>query len=125
VGRKIGVLLVSREYAAKHPVGSVCPPSPRVDIIAIIALNVCVMASLTIRNLDEEVKRRLRMRGARNGRSMEAEARALLSKGVMERLVDPGPTLEREAKGAFGHMVGIWKGRMSSDELMALTRGED
>jgi plasmid stability protein len=37
------------------------------------------MATLTIRNLDETVKRRLQVRAALNGRSMEAEARAALS----------------------------------------------
>ncbi|WP_406672656.1 FitA-like ribbon-helix-helix domain-containing protein [Natronospira sp.] len=36
------------------------------------------MASITIRNLDDEVKRRLRIRGAANGRSMEEEAGKLL-----------------------------------------------
>ena len=37
------------------------------------------MATITIRNLDETVKRRLQVRAALNGRSMEAEARELLS----------------------------------------------
>ena len=37
------------------------------------------MASLTLRNLDEALQRRLRIRAAANGRSMEAEARAILS----------------------------------------------
>ena len=37
------------------------------------------MATLTIRNLDETVKRRLQLRAALNGRSMEAEARVLLA----------------------------------------------
>lgn len=37
------------------------------------------MATLTIRNLDETVKRRLQVRAALNGRSMEAEAREVLS----------------------------------------------
>ena len=36
------------------------------------------MASITIRQLDEEVKRGLRLRAARNGRSMEDEARSIL-----------------------------------------------
>lgn len=40
------------------------------------------MASITIRNLDEETKRRLRMRAAENGRSMEEEARTILNKAV-------------------------------------------
>jgi len=37
------------------------------------------MASLTIRQLDDDVKRRLRLRAAREGRSMEEEARHLLA----------------------------------------------
>lgn len=40
------------------------------------------MATLTIRNIDEKVKDRLRMRAARNGRSMEAELRHLVTKAV-------------------------------------------
>jgi len=37
------------------------------------------MATLTVRNLDDDLKARLRMRAAGNGRSMEAETRAILS----------------------------------------------
>ncbi|MFZ4487205.1 MAG: FitA-like ribbon-helix-helix domain-containing protein, partial [Candidatus Nanopelagicales bacterium] len=40
------------------------------------------MATLTIRGLDEEVRDRLRVRAATRGRSMEAEARAILSEAV-------------------------------------------
>ena len=36
------------------------------------------MASITIRNLDDGLKRRLRVRAAENGRSMEEEAREIL-----------------------------------------------
>ena len=36
------------------------------------------MASITIRNLDEDVKARLRVRAADNGRSMEEEVRRIL-----------------------------------------------
>jgi plasmid stability protein len=36
------------------------------------------MASITIRNLDDELKRRLRIRSAKHGRSMEDEARDIL-----------------------------------------------
>ena len=35
----------------------------------------CPMASITIRNLDDEVKTRLRVRDTRHRRSMEEEAR--------------------------------------------------
>jgi antitoxin FitA len=41
------------------------------------------MATLTIRNLNEKVKRGLQVMAAINGRSMEAEARALLAEGVI------------------------------------------
>ena len=44
------------------------------------------MATLTIRNLPDHVKDRLRIRAAHNGRSMEAEARMILE----ESLVEPG-----------------------------------
>lgn len=38
------------------------------------------MASLTIRNLDHNLKAQLRQRAARHGRSMEAEARTILAR---------------------------------------------
>jgi len=40
------------------------------------------MASITIRNLDDDVKRRLRVRAAEHGRSMEEEARDILRRVV-------------------------------------------
>jgi len=42
------------------------------------------MGSLTVRNLSEEVKKRLRLRAAANGRSMEEEIRLLLAAGAAE-----------------------------------------
>lgn len=42
------------------------------------------MSALSIRNLDESVKRRLQLRAAHHGRSMEAEARAILTEAVRE-----------------------------------------
>ena len=42
------------------------------------------MASITIRNLDDDVKRRLRIRAAEHGRSMEEEAREILRHVVGE-----------------------------------------
>ena len=46
------------------------------------------MASITIRNLDDDVKTRLRVRAADNGRSMEEEARLILRDAV-ERKTPP------------------------------------
>lgn len=40
------------------------------------------MPTLTIRHLPEEVKRRLRIRAAEHGRSMEAEVRAILEQSL-------------------------------------------
>ncbi len=40
------------------------------------------MASITIRNLDDDVKTRLRVRAAENGRSMEQEVRVILCEAV-------------------------------------------
>jgi antitoxin FitA len=45
---------------------------------------VILTAALSIRDLDETVKRRLQLRAARHGRSMEAEARAILTEAVSE-----------------------------------------
>lgn len=46
------------------------------------------MATLTIRDLDDELRSRLRVRAAGHGRSMEAEVRAILS----EALAKPSAT---------------------------------
>lgn len=40
------------------------------------------MASITIRNLDDGLKRKLRVRAAEHGRSMEEEAREILRQAV-------------------------------------------
>lgn len=40
------------------------------------------MANITIRNLDENVKKRLRLRAAEHGRSMEEEVRVILRESV-------------------------------------------
>ena len=41
-----------------------------------------VVANITVRNLDDEVHRRLKQRAATHGRSMEAEARAILTSAL-------------------------------------------
>lgn len=42
------------------------------------------MASVSIRDLDDGVRDRLRVQAARNGRSMEAEIRAILTEAVSQ-----------------------------------------
>ncbi len=41
------------------------------------------MASMTIRNLDEQLKSKLRVRAAQHGRSMEEEARTILRSALL------------------------------------------
>ena len=43
------------------------------------------MPSITIRNLDNDIKQRLRVRAAEHGRSMEEEARDILRRVAGER----------------------------------------
>ena len=45
-------------------------------------MHITGMATLTIRNLDDKTKQALRIRAARNGHSMEEEARTLLGQGT-------------------------------------------
>jgi len=84
-------------------------------------------ATLTIRNLDSEVKQRLRVQAATNGRAMEAEAREILTRAVMKgggKQPVVSRADKRATKSVCGAVRGIWKGRMSTDEIMGLTRGE-
>jgi plasmid stability protein len=57
------------------------------------------MAALSIRNLDNDVKERLRRRAAANGRSMEAEVRVILADAVRE------PRRERDLFSALFEAV--------------------
>ena len=52
------------------------------------------MASITIRNLDEHTKARLRLRAARHKRSMEDEARNILRTALSSAEVTPGNLAE-------------------------------
>jgi len=45
------------------------------------------MASITIRQLDDNVKAKLRVQAAKHGRSMEAEAREILKIGLATQAV--------------------------------------
>ena len=63
------------------------------------------MAALSIRNLDETVKQRLLLRAARHGRSMEAEARAILTEAVQEPVDSAG--LFTALLDRFGMLGGV------------------
>ena len=49
------------------------------------------MVALSIRNLDDGVARRLRVRAARNGRSVEAEVRSILEAAVRDTWFEAKP----------------------------------
>jgi len=57
------------------------------------------MATIVIRNLDPAVKRRLQVRAARNGRSMEAEAREVLAEVVQDL------PKKRQRRGGLGTAI--------------------
>jgi hypothetical protein len=79
--------------------------------------------SITIRNLNEEVKQRLRVIAAQHGKSMEAEARDILTRAAFTHPVDADPQ-PSEPEDICSSVRGIWKGRFTTDEIMELTRGE-
>jgi len=56
------------------------------------------MATLTIRNLPDDVYARLRIRAAENQRSMEAEARELVSEGLTRAKLSPDEFVRRMEK---------------------------
>ncbi|WP_052573860.1 hypothetical protein [Haloferula sp. BvORR071] len=83
--------------------------------------------TLTIRNLAEPVKQQLRLRAASNGRSMEAEAREILSAAVLESRVSP-PRTPEEMRERLKAVTGIWKSRTAgktTDEMMRELRSDD
>ncbi len=63
------------------------------------------MASITIRNQDDGVKRRLRVRAAENGRSMDEEARDILRRAVGEAV--PPKDLGRAIHARFAALGGV------------------
>ena len=63
------------------------------------------MASITIRNLSDDVKTRLRVRAAANGRSMEEEARLILREAV-ERRANPN-NLAGAIRARFAPFGGV------------------
>ena len=53
------------------------------------------MASITIRQLDDDLKKRLRLRAVRNGRSMEDEARTILRGAAAGEDAEAGVTMRQ------------------------------
>ena len=63
------------------------------------------MASITIRNLDDETKRKLRIRAAKLNRSMEEEARNILCSALAQEI--PETHLADRIQARFQRLGGI------------------
>jgi len=61
------------------------------------------MASLTVRNLEEKLKRRLKVRAAENGRSMEQEVREILKSALNE------PSKAKSGADLVKRIRAIWE----------------
>lgn len=64
------------------------------------------MASITVRNLDEGLKRRLRIRAAENGKSMEQEARDIL-RAALDEEAPSGRNLAASIRARFAPFGGV------------------
>jgi plasmid stability protein len=82
------------------------------------------MAQLIVRRLDDEVKERLRVRAREHGRSLEAEARAILE----EAAAGDSPRKRRpKAKKGFGTLMHerFKKTGLTRDEVRLFQKGID
>ena len=75
------------------------------QVLALMAEWGWLMAAVSIRNLDDDVKERLRMRAASHGRSMESEIRAILVEAVTAP--DQHPGLLVTLMERFGDIGGV------------------
>jgi plasmid stability protein len=74
------------------------------------------MASITVRNLPDEVHRALRVRAAQHGRSAEAEIR-----DILERAVKPAKRVRvGDALAALGRKVG-----MTDEDIATIDQARD
>ena len=64
------------------------------------------MASITVRNLEDGLKRKLRIRAARNSRSMEEEVRVIL-RAALDRESSTGQNLAIAIRARFEPLGGV------------------
>jgi antitoxin FitA len=75
-----------------------------------------MMAQLLVRNVDDRLKAKLQRRAKRNGRSMEAEVREILSDALQEK--------EAPKRGLGSEMVALFSGQgVYLDEPIQEIRG--
>ena len=74
------------------------------------------MASITIRNLEQDTKRRLKIRAAMNGRSMEQEAREIL-KSALAQTSKKKANLADRIRGIFVPLGGVELERLPREPI--------
>ncbi|MBZ5688585.1 MAG: plasmid stabilization protein [Acidobacteriia bacterium] len=74
------------------------------------------MASIIIRNLEAETKRKLKIRAATNGRSMEQEAREIL-KSALALPSKKKANLAERIREIFGPLGGVELERLPRDPV--------
>lgn len=87
------------------------------------------MASLTVRQLDDRLKKLLRLRAARHGRSMEDEVRTILREAaeeagheVLEQFTPPGPKAAQPAASGAPRVLLIIGGGIAAYKSLDLIR---
>jgi antitoxin FitA len=80
------------------------------------------MASITIRNLEEELKSALRVQAARHGRSMEEEARDILRRAVQRPMGERN--LATSIRARFQGLGGVELGEVPRGAARALPSPE-
>jgi plasmid stability protein len=64
------------------------------------------MASITVRNLDDDLKSRLRVQAAVHGRSMEEEVRGIL-RAALDKKTAPKGNLAASIRAKFAPLGGV------------------
>lgn len=88
------------------------------------------MATLTVRNLDEDVVRRLRIRAAEHGRSAEAEHRDILQMVLLghgktstrQQAIERLAEFRRRTSGRGSAAAAELLGQSRAERMQALTR---
>jgi len=65
------------------------------------------MTTLTIRNVDESTRRRLKMMAAAKGHSMEAELREIVAKATIDHVAQPKRNIGRAIHQRFQRHGGV------------------
>jgi hypothetical protein len=80
------------------------------------------MAQILVRKVDDDVKERLRARAKKHGRSLEAEARAILEDATKDRAARSQPLKKEKGFGTLMH-EGFKKSGLTKEEKRQFDKG--